>query len=82
MPVKLPIEIKDELSIKKEDYTKVKVKSEPMDIDGDKVNSQNMIKDDILKGKPEERQIKCSDLFTNSVKSGISSYREVRAKKF
>ncbi|XP_045211717.2 DNA-directed RNA polymerase III subunit RPC4-like [Mercenaria mercenaria] len=70
MPVKLPIEIKAEPS---EDYTKVKVKSEPMDTDEvkDEIKGQSQKggKDEMLKGKPKERQITCSELFTNPVKS-------------
>lgn len=73
MPVKLPIEIKTDPSIKKDDYTKVKVKSEPMDTDeaNDSMRDegQKTSKDDMWKGKTEERQITCSELFTNPLKS-------------
>lgn len=73
MPVKLPIEIKTDPSIKKDDYTKVKVKSEPMDTDeaNDSMRGegQKTSKDEMWKGKTEERQITCSELFTNPLKS-------------
>lgn len=73
MPVKLPIEIKTDPSIKKDDYTKVKVKSEPMDTDeaNDSMRDegQKTSKDEMWKGKTEERQITCSELFTNPLKS-------------
>jgi hypothetical protein len=77
MPVKLPIEIKTDPSIKKDDYTKVKVKSEPMDTDeaNDSMRDegQKTSKDEMWKGKTEERQITCSELFTNPLKSGTSN---------
>ncbi|XP_060573277.1 DNA-directed RNA polymerase III subunit RPC4-like [Ruditapes philippinarum] len=73
MPVKLPIEIKTDPSIKKDDYTKVKVKSEPMDTDeandSARGEDQKTSKDEMWKGKTEERQITCSELFTNPLKS-------------
>lgn len=73
MPVKLPIEIKTDPSIKKDDYTKVKVKSEPMDTDeaNDSMRGegQKTSKDEMWTGKTEERQITCSELFTNPLKS-------------
>lgn len=73
MPVKLPIEIKTESTTKSDDFTKVKVKSEPMDTDEvkDIVKGQGFKsgKDDMFRGKTEEKQITCSELFTNPVKS-------------
>lgn len=72
MPVKLPLEFKAEPEVKSEDYTKVKIKSEPMETDDitDSVKYETEKKDDILKNKPAERLISCSELFTNPVKSG------------
>lgn len=74
MPVKLPIEIKTEPTLRSDDFTKVKIKSEPMDTDEvkDTVNGQShkIGKDDMFKEKAEEKRITCSELFTNPVKSG------------
>lgn len=74
IPVKLPLEVKQEASkVKKEDYTRVKVKTEPMDTDEvmGKIKGQGHCesKDDMIRMKAEESPQSCSELFTDPQKS-------------
>lgn len=78
MPVKLPIEIKTDSTLKSDDFTKVKIKSEPMDTDEVKGTVKGQThkigKDDMFKEKAEEKPMTCSELFTNPIKSGKCIY--------
>ena len=75
LPVKLPLEIKTEVTVNADDtdYTKVKVKQEPMDTFEDvKPNLP-----DISQRKPDElpkvvkqEETSCADLFTKNANSG------------
>ena len=75
LPVKLPLQIKTEIDVKSDldpKFTRVKVKSEPMDTD-EVVKPKTAVEDEkpkVFNNKQATRPVTCADLFANPAKSG------------
>ena len=75
LPVKLPLKIKTELDVKSDpetQFTQVKVKSEPMDVD-EVATAKAPVEEDkpkVFNSKQAVRPVTCTDLFANPTKSG------------
>ena len=86
LPVKLPLQIKTELDVKSDhdnQFTQVKVKSEPMDTD-EVVRPKVATEEDkpkVFNNKQSTRPVTCTDLFGNPEKMGNFLFVTLMPKK-